>query len=54
MRITVQISVRNSALPIIAIFLCPNCLRRMATRGPLPRLRNTIIELVMAASVLPY
>jgi hypothetical protein len=39
--------------PIIAIFLCPNCLRRMATSGPLPRLRNTIIELVMAASVLP-
>jgi hypothetical protein len=27
---------------------------RMATRGPLPRLRNTIIELVMAASVLPH
>lgn len=40
-------------MPVIAVFLCPNLVRRIATKGPDPIVRNVMIEEAMAASALP-
>lgn len=40
-------------MPVIAVFLCPNLVRRIATKGPDPIVREVMIEEAMAASALP-
>ena len=39
--------------PTRVIHLWPNLCTRKATRGPLPRVRRVMMELAIAASVLP-